>query len=155
MAEVVDYWTLVGPVWLPLNRSWDDGPDEFVRLFRSIRPEIGHLYAGHWCQSEVCNGGLHQFFSNTTGLLAPEAVDGFRAIGASVWADILAEAMEMFGSPYPRVREVRERFLPIHQPRPHEEWDPLSRFDDRFYDWDDWERVANVYAEHMIAKGRG
>ena len=90
------YWSLVEPVWLPLNRSWDDGPEEFVRRFRSIRPEIAHLYAAHWCQSEVCNGGLHQFFSNTTGLLAPEALEGFRAIGASEWAEILAEAMKVF-----------------------------------------------------------
>lgn len=151
MAEAVDYWTLVEPVWLPLNRSWDDGPDEFVRLFRAIRTEIGHLYAGHWCQSEVCNGGLHQFFFNTTGLVAPEAVDGFRAIGATMWAEVLAEAMEMFGSPYPRVREVRLQFLPMHQPRRHS----LSRLDDRFYEWDDWKTVANIYAEQVIAKGRG
>jgi hypothetical protein len=153
--QAVDYWALVEPVWLPLNQSWDEGPDEFVGLFRSIRPEIGHLYAGHWCQSEVCNGGLLQFFSNTTGLLAPEAVDGFRAIGATVWAEVLAEAMELFGNPYPRVREVRQQFLPVHQPRPHEEWDPLHRLDERFFDWDDWEGIANVYAGRVIAKGGG
>jgi len=42
---------------------------------------IQHLYCGHRCQSEVTNGGLYQFFSNTTGLLAPEALFGFREIG--------------------------------------------------------------------------
>src|SRR5438309_10425933 len=117
MAKRIDYWSLVEPVWLPLNRSWDDSPEEFVRRFRSVLPEIGHLYAAHWCQSEVCNGGLYQFFSNTTGLLAPEALDGFRAIGAAEWAEILAEAMKSFGSPYPRDRNDRQEILPNRQRR--------------------------------------
>jgi len=32
MANAVDYWTLVEPIWLPLNRSWDD-PEKFVRKY--------------------------------------------------------------------------------------------------------------------------
>ncbi|WP_369973953.1 DUF4375 domain-containing protein [Polaromonas sp. SP1] len=31
-----------------------------------------HLFAVHWCQSEICNGGFMQFFANSTGVLAPE-----------------------------------------------------------------------------------
>lgn len=27
MAKAVYYWTLIEPVWLELNRSWDEGPD--------------------------------------------------------------------------------------------------------------------------------
>jgi hypothetical protein len=151
-----EYWSLVEPVWHLLNRSWDDGPDEFIRLFRSIRPEIGHLYAAHWCQSEVCNGGLHQFFSNTTGLLAPEALEGFRAIGAADWASILVEAMQHFGTPYPRDRDDREEFLPARQRRPREEWDPFCRLDERFYEWaDNWGDTANAYAEQIVQNGEG
>jgi hypothetical protein len=147
----IDYWSLIEPVWLQLNGSWDDGPEEFVRLFHSISPEIGHLYAAQWCQSEVCNGGLYQFFSNTTGLLAPEAVEGFRAIGAADWAKILAEAMKYFGTPYPRDREQREEFLPVRHGRVSEEWDPFRELDKRFYEWtDNWEDAANGYAEKFI-----
>ena len=154
MAKGIDYWSLVEPVWLPLNRSWDDGPEKFVRRFRSVRQEIGHLYAAHWCRSEVCNGGFHQFFSNTTGLLASEALDGFRAIGATAWADILVEAMKHFGSPYPRDRDQREKFLPMRKRGAREEWDPFYQFDERFYEWaDNWEDAANAYAEQVVAKG--
>lgn len=152
----VDYWSLVEPVWLRLNHSWDAGPEEFARLFRSVRPEIGHLYAAHWCQSEVRNGGLHQFFSNTTGLLAPEAMDGFRAIGAEDWGKILAQAMTHFGATYPRDRYDREEFLPMRQRCPREEWDPFYQLDVRFFDWaDNWEDTANAYAEQVVAGGRG
>ncbi len=88
ITMATDHWSLVEPVWLRLNKTWDD-PEEFVRRLRSVGLEIGHLYAAHWCQSEVCNGGLHQFFSNSTGLLAPEALEAFRAIGAEDWARYL------------------------------------------------------------------
>jgi hypothetical protein len=150
MAKAIDYWTLVEPVWLPLNRSWDDGPQRFVRRFRSVRLEVGHLYATHWCQSEVRNGGFHQFFSNTTGLLAPEALNGFRAIGAVEWAGILAEAMRFFGTPYPRDRGDRGESLPMSQRRPREEWDPFYKLDERFYEWaDNWEDTVNAYAARV------
>jgi len=153
MAKAVDYWTLVEPVWLPLNRCWDS-PEKFVRRFRSFRREVGYLYAAHWCKCEVCNGGFHQFFSNTTGLLAPEAVDAFRAIGMVEWAEILAGAMKHFGTPYPRNRDDREEFLPLPQRRPREEWDPFYKLDERFYEWaDNWEEAANSYAGLAIAKG--
>jgi hypothetical protein len=154
VAGAVNYWTLLEPIWLPLNRSWDDGPERFIRRFRSVRQELGHLYAAHWCQSEVCNGGFLQFFSNTTGLLAPEALNGFRAIGAAEWSEILAEAMKYFGTPYPRDRDDREEFLPMRQRSPREEWDPFYELDKRFYEWaDNWEDAANDYAERVVALG--
>jgi hypothetical protein len=155
MGKAVDYWTLVEPVWLPLNRTWDD-PEKFVRKYRRVRPEVGHLYAAHWCQSEVCNGGFHQFFFNTTGLLAPEALEGFRAIGVVEWAEILAEAMKHFGVPYPRDRDERQEFLPMGQKRPREEWDSFYELDERFYEsTDDWEDKANAYAGRAVGGGGG
>jgi hypothetical protein len=153
-SMAVEYWSLVEPVWLRLNQSWDEGPDEFLRLFRSIQPEVGHLYAAHWCQSEVRNGGFHQFFSNTTGLLAPEALAGFLAIGARDWATILAEAMEYFGTPYPRDRDKRHECLPLHQRGPREQRDPFHQLDERFYEWDNWEDAANAYADHVVTGGK-
>jgi hypothetical protein len=152
MANAVDYWTLVEPIWLPLNRSWDEGPEKFVRRFRRVRPEAGNLYAAHWCQSEVRNGGFHQFFSNTTGLLAPEALEAFRAIGAVEWAEILAEAMKYFGTPYPRNRDEREEFLSMRQSRGRE--NRFCELDKRFYEWvDHWKGAANAYAEQAVREG--
>jgi hypothetical protein len=118
---------------------------------------VGHLFAAHWCQSEVRNGGLHQFFSNSTGVLAPEALKGFRAIGVSEWADILAEAMQFFGNSYPREQSDRLEALDGRQGRRREEWDPFYRLDERFYEWlhaepDRWERAADAYAEQVSAE---
>jgi hypothetical protein len=155
MSKAVDYWMLVEPIWLALNSSWDD-PKKFVRKYRRVRSAAGHLYAAHWCQSEICNGGFHQFFSNTTGLLAPEALEGFRAIGMTEWAELLAEAMKHFGTPYPRDRDNREEFLAKRPRRPREEWDPFYDLDERFYEsTDDWEDAANTYAGRAVAEGGG
>ncbi len=99
------YWDLVEPVWKKI--SIYDGPEAFLSQFRSFPAVPGNLFAAHWCQSEVRNGGLHQFFSNSTGVLAPEALSGFQAIGLTEWATILDEAMRFFGPSYPRDRETR------------------------------------------------
>ncbi len=150
------YWPLVEAVWLPLNFSWDEGPDEFLRQFRAVRPEVGHLYAAHWCQSEICNGGLHQFFSNSTGILAPESLAGFRAIGLLKWAAVLEEAMGFFGRPYPRERSARLERLSQMADERCEERDQFFRLDERFYEWlhaekDRWERAADAYASQFSA----
>jgi hypothetical protein len=146
------YWALVEPVWRSI--SIYDGPGVFLAEFRSVRPEVGHLFAATWCQSEVRNGGFHQFFTNSTGVLAPEALAGFRAIGLTEWADILAEAMAWFGDPYPRDRTDRldrlDRLMAANRGR-RKDRDPFYALDDRFYRWlraepDRWERAADAYA---------
>lgn len=69
---------------------------------RSLRPEQRHLYTVHWCQAQVCNGGFHQFLANPSGILAPEAAEGFRAIGLPGCAALVDEAVAFFGTPFLR-----------------------------------------------------
>jgi hypothetical protein len=88
--------------------------------------------------------------------LAPEALEGFRAIGVTEWAELLDEAMKHFGTPYPRDRDDREEFLPMRQRHPREEWDPFYQLDERFYEsTDDWEGAANAYASGSLQEGAG
>jgi hypothetical protein len=148
------YGGLVEPLWDSI--SIYDGPDVFLRQFASARPEAGLLFAAHWCQSEVYNGGFEQFFSNPTGVLAPEALVAFRAIGLHEWAAILEEAMRFFGEPYPRDQRGRERKLTRPRGVPRERWRPFSAHDERFYDWDrrepgGFERLADEYARSVRA----
>ena len=145
------YWTLIEPSWIPLNNTWSRDVEEFLAASRKVPLRVLHLYAAHWCQSEVNNGGFHQFFYNTTGLLAPEAVDAFRAIGMNEWSALLGEAMTYFGTPYPRERNARLLRLPRADVRKRAEWDPFAALDDRFYESTDgerlrWESAADAYA---------
>ena len=101
-----------------------DGTDVFVGEFRRLPIHIGDLLATHWTLSEISNGGLHQFFLNPTGVLAPEAAEGFDRMGLTDVAALLRSAMVRFGETYPREQEERESFLKSHGP---EVFEPLER----------------------------
>jgi hypothetical protein len=103
------YWDSIDPLWDEINIY--DGSDIFLETFGRVPLKAGLLYAAHFCQSEVCNGGFDQFFFNSTGVLAPEAVRGFRAIGQDQVADLIEKAMSSFGSEYPRDRDHRQSLL--------------------------------------------
>ena len=92
------------------------------------------LFAANFCQSEVRNGGFHQFFSNPTGVLAPEAAAGFHAMGLAQAGAVLEEAMAFFGSEYPRDLEKRSSALDAMPGTKRDEWDPFVQLDPRFYD---------------------
>jgi len=144
------YWKLIEPHWIPLNKAWDAGERKFLAKLSAIPLKAQLLYAAHWCKSEVDNGGFYQFFYNTSGILAPEAVKGFGAVGLVACADSLADAMKFFGSPYPRVRELRLDKLP-QQLGKRAEWDPFRPLDERFDDCISaerhaWDHAADAYA---------
>lgn len=144
------YWTLIDSAFDSV--SIYEGPLVFSEQFSKLRPQVGHLLAAHWCQSEVCNGGFHQFFSNSTGVLAPEALEGFEAIGLTEWALLLRSAMNLLGSVYPRSCAQRQGLLP--QPiegKERDEWDTFYELDERFYSYllqdnQMWEQAADAYA---------
>ena len=65
------------------------------------------VWAVLWFDAEVMNGGLDQFFSNSTGMIWPEAVEGFDAIGRQDLSSIVREAAARF--PLPPSRDGHER----------------------------------------------
>lgn len=148
MAAENVYWTLVDPVWdlIDIYQS----PAVFLETYDSAPSPSRLLFASHFCQSEVCNGGFNQFFYNSTGVLAPEALEGFRAIGQNEIADTLQEAMTAFGPSYVRERESRQEALESVS----EEF--LNRLDRRFYELigteaGGFEAAANRFAIEQTA----
>ena len=104
-----DYWDVVGALWNVIDIY--EGPEVFLESYNSVPRESGLIFAAHHCQSEVCTGGFEQFFWNPTGVLAPEAVDGFREIGLPQGAAVIEAAMELLGPRYPRDRGERKSRL--------------------------------------------
>jgi hypothetical protein len=49
-------------------------------------------------ESEVNNGGFHQYFLNSTGALAPHIVEALKAVGAVQTAALVQEAIAQVGS---------------------------------------------------------
>jgi hypothetical protein len=103
------YWDVLGPVGDSV--SIYDGPERFLREFAVLSAKEAPLLAAHWCQSEVCNGGFEQFFGNSAGVLAPEAVAAFVSIGMPETSAVVARAMAWFDTPYPRERSTRNKAL--------------------------------------------
>lgn len=142
----------IEPFWESV--SVYDGPEEFLLHFTEMPEHAAHLFALHWCASEVCNGGFRQFFFNSTGVLAPEAAAGFSAIGMPRTAAAVAAAIASFGEPYPRDREERQDALDALDPDSNDDGDRDSAFadlDSRFYDLlgrenGGMERAAENYA---------
>jgi hypothetical protein len=102
------YWAVIEPYWGAISI---DSAEEFERTFNQIPRSVGLLYAAHFCQSEVCNGGFIQFFWNSTGVLGPEAIEGFKAIGQVRIADVVGRAIALLGFPYSRNRVDRRSAL--------------------------------------------
>lgn len=116
----------------PLAGIWDtmptsDDPADNLLWLNSLTRVQRVLYVTHYLCAEVYNGGFHQYFSNTTGVHAPEAVLGFDELDLHDIAEIVNEAITLFGDPYPREREVREKFLDAIE-------NPFSDLDSRFYE---------------------
>lgn len=135
------YLSALEPIWKLIRVS--AGEALFLEQFSRVPRQLGDLFAAHWCQSEVRNGGFHQFFLNPTGVLAPEAVAAFRAIGMLEAATVVDEAMRVLGTPWPREQEARQRLLP--GPR------HFRALDDRFFaslriGADGFEGAADRYA---------
>ena len=153
--RIKHYWDLVEPYYDSLNLEAD--PAVVLGQLAAMPEPAALLVAAHWCQAEVLNGGLIQFFANSSGVLAPEAAKAFRAIGLVEWASPLEEALAYFGAEYPRSSQARASLLP---PRPAgrkaAEWDPFYLLDKQFYavlkrDDAAWERAANEYARKSAA----
>jgi len=79
-----------------------------------------------WTHSEVGNGGLHQYFLNSTGYLLPDAVAGAQLLGEAELAAALREASTHLGDPYPRDHDDRNRALAALPDPSDVLWDELD-----------------------------
>ena len=148
------YWDRVEPFW---NDLPTDDPSAYAEFYRNMPPVSGHLITTHWVFSEVCNGGLHQLFTNPTGVVVPEAVAGFRAMGLAELADILSEAAAFFGPAYPREQMARIDALDRYAERTGDpdDWNPFEQLDDRSYDALDLEAEEDAYTARADAFAAG
>jgi Domain of unknown function (DUF4375) len=112
MTETIhSYWDYIEPYWDVFDIY--NGHHGFESSIHNAPRPIVLLYAAHFCQSEVHNGGFLQFFWNNTGVLAPEAIEGYSVIGMPTLASLLQEAASTLGTPYPRERNDRKDALLI------------------------------------------
>jgi hypothetical protein len=124
------YWRIVHQVWNKI--SIYDGEEVFASQFNRANTKQRYLFAAYWCQSEVRNGGFHQFFWNSAGILAPESIVAFRAIKMPNAAHLIEKAMMFFGPIYPRDRNKRIEMLNTYTKQNPKDQEPFDEFDDEF-----------------------
>lgn len=122
MSDDYKYMDAVTPFWDQLAGLAEES-DPFMRGFAAIPKRMGLALAAVTCHVDVCNGGFDQYFFNSFSVMAPEAIEGFLAIGQPGVADVLARALALWGDRYPRDRAERWKTL---DELPEDELDELS-----------------------------
>jgi hypothetical protein len=95
------------------------------------------LLAMEFFNSEFSNGGVHQFFLNSSGAVAPDVYDAFRELGLDRQAAIYKRGLDMFGSKYPRDTQMRR---------------------DKYFDhgdWTDWDKTLSDLTDEFYALDGG
>jgi hypothetical protein len=83
--------------------DWESARSEIAAWPKPYR----QLFLLHLFNEEMLNGGVHQFFVNSSGDFAPEVVSTMRDVGLPRHADAVQRAIDMFEKPYPSDRNVR------------------------------------------------
>jgi hypothetical protein len=93
-----------------LAMTWAICPNSQRRTFlRRLTPGQRAFFALDELEAEVLNGGIHQFFWNSTGDRWPAALAGLRLIGATACAALLQKALALFPNDATRNSQRRRR----------------------------------------------
>ncbi|CAN1722547.1 DUF4375 domain-containing protein [Hyphomicrobium sp. 1Nfss2.1] len=117
--------------------AWIDDERQLARNLAKLPKEQRTLLAMHVFNAEFENGGVHQFFLNSSGALAPEVHAALVELGLDRQAAIFKRGLDMFGAKYERNTEKRRtRF-----------------FDDS--DWTDWDKKLSALTDDFYALDGG
>ena len=104
-----DMWTINEPAYWTINiyGSYDD----YLESAKDFTVEQRYLNAIIWYFAEVNNGGHHQFFYNSTGIVWEDALAGLRLFKMDILADNLQSVIDYFGGSVPFDRAERWTIL--------------------------------------------
>ena len=122
--------------------------DRYISTGKQSLSEEERELLAVWClDSEVNNGGFDQFYWNSTGDLATEAVEGLTTIGADERAGIVEAANSEFPNGKPNEdREERQKQLDIIQSSTKAK---LNSLNDEYYSCR--EGVIDLFASFLQA----
>lgn len=109
-------------------------------LSKFTLPQI-YAFAIAWFEAEVSNGGLGQFYENSTGIVWREVLEGFKAIGCEQAAKIIEDSAKLMGGNPSFDRKRRWKQL--------ERYDPdFEALDEEFYKLDYSELMSKYIADN-------
>jgi hypothetical protein len=135
-----DPWTAIEPVWWTGNIY--DGVEAYNRSLSQFSRPQRHVFAIMWYRSEVDNGGHDQFFSNSTGIVWQDALNGFRSMNADDFAAVLESAASRFPDMPSFDRETRQQQMAGLT-------NDFAEEDDRFYDLDNGAMIDELLTAYI------
>jgi hypothetical protein len=103
--DLVDRATALLLDWMDIY----EGPEYLDEQYKRLNPGQRALHAVWWMKAESDNGGIDQFFYNSTGVVAPEAVKGLKLFGEVKHRDELVRIMAAFPTGQPDRDTERRR----------------------------------------------
>jgi hypothetical protein len=133
--------------------DWNASADEIARALATLPREERHLVALFIFNMQFENGGVHQFFYNSSGDIAPEVHAAMIALGLAEQAELFNRGLNMFGDSYPRDNETRrEKFFSGKWST----WDDmLSGLTDAFYALGGGARAYSIKGDLAFEGGPG
>ena len=98
-----------GVDWLRMRLIDASFPDE--RTVLTWPKAYRQLFLLNLFEGEVLNGGIHQFFFNSSGDFAPQIALTLREVGMTNYAQAVEKGMAMFPQPYPVDLGKRRRYF--------------------------------------------
>ena len=96
---IIDY------VETKVNGNYKEEP----KMVRSLPEGIRAIYVTWWVESEVINGGFNQFFWNSHGVFAEDAVKGYEFLGAPEYAALMRQAIAVNLAEEPHMKKFRDQ----------------------------------------------
>jgi len=82
-------------VWTGFAYNRED-PQTIAGVFGQLNDGQRHILAVAICRSEIANGGVDQFFLESTGMIWPQTLEGLRIIRADKYAKPLEKVLGLF-----------------------------------------------------------
>jgi hypothetical protein len=140
IIETRDPMKVIDPLWWSV--SIYDSKEKYEKDLEPFSFHQRAVFALMWYMAEVNNGGHSQFYSNSTGIVWEDAMDGFELIGLTDGMKIIEESAKRFGTKPSFDREKRENALDLLD----EDFDDL---DSRFYKLDSAVNITERIADHI------
>ncbi|MCL2061640.1 MAG: DMP19 family protein [Firmicutes bacterium] len=116
---------IIEPLWFGVDIY--NSAKEYEADLESFTLAQRYVFAIEWYNAEVNNGGHSQFYTNSTGIVWEDAMNGFKAIGADKHYELIKESAKRMGGNPSKTRNEREEEYEKHDP-------DFEDLDNKFYE---------------------
>ncbi|TPK90846.1 DUF4375 domain-containing protein [Mesorhizobium sp. B2-4-17] len=116
-----------------------DQPPKYRRIISAMPSAIRNVICVELLTWQVLNGGFRQYFWNSYGITAQGAIQGFRAMGLEMHAELTRQACALLGECFPDERLARMEIVGEAGGRGID----FNALDDAFYALEEHERESS------------